>query len=554
MSNIIRVVSAVVDTRNLTLYKEDFSTVVIPQGDVRVRPIVEYIIPLLMTQPYADVDISEKEENAYLEFEGKSLVRFFRVAKSKLQLLLNISEDVQMAPTVPNMSIGNVPAQTSQTMDAVNEILAHAVPAASPDFNSGTVAKQRNITENGQTPNDHPDQSHPDTVIAVVDNKIVPGMELIQSQFARAAKLGSTVGVERFLQRLASVIEKRSHSVEDLLKFLERGDLPIADDGTIVIYKVLRNTNNAKDEYVDCHTGKVQQRIGDYVCMDESLVDHNRNNECSNGLHVARRGYVGSFSGTACVIAKLKPEDVIAVPTYDANKMRVCGYHIIDELSLAQYNLVKANRPITEDAPGKVLLGNVLAGNHPSSMREVRITEQHGGGVKYKTLHAEPAATTTDDIKEAEALHDEVKQVDKPLVPKDAAAQVKEMTRKELIQKLYKEHLQGDPNALMELLGLKKQSKTTWEKMGIPDPTVAAPKPSPAKITAPVKANFPAAKVLAAANEGSPRERIQKLLQIGLNKDIAEKIYTIKKQSKKSWEALNVSPDGAAQILDLVNK
>ena len=44
----IRIMAAVVDTKRLTLYKEDGDTVLIPQGDPRLARIVEETKDILM--------------------------------------------------------------------------------------------------------------------------------------------------------------------------------------------------------------------------------------------------------------------------------------------------------------------------------------------------------------------------------------------------------------------------------------------------------------------------------------------------------------------------
>lgn len=592
-TKILRVVAAVVDTRQLTLYKEDGTTVVIPQGDARLRKIVEEAAPQLVRQGWADVTISHEADTSFADFEkvGSGAVKFFRVAKSKLKALFNPEPAppvfVNTSP-VPPLSIGPVPMPATpaalpvvqpvtpalvvttiehitmmqqeadmisatlgqarqtlvntmatvavpnedeqeeviqhepsepavkQTMDAINEILAQAVPSSSPDFHSDTVAKQGNIVEmNGGTDNQKNEvRDEPDTIIAVIDGKVVPGMERISSQFRRAAKMGSTVGVETFLRRLASVIEQRSHSVEDLLKFMERADTPIADDGSIIIYKVLRKQSNGK--YVDCHTRNVEQFVGAYVCMDPKLVDHNRNNECSNGLHVARRGYLSSFGGDVCVLAKLAPEDVITIPTYDANKMRVCGYHILHELSQEQYDELKCNRPITNTEAGKVLLGKMLAGHHVRRTHEVRITQQKGGGVVTTELKAEAPKPTMADVPaklisdaadaieehgedELERYRDEqeAKKVKasppkaealanpdgqhgaSPTNPLDVVKKVEgeqQLSKKEQAQAMYAAWLSAPTidkaEHLSALVAFKKEAKKGWDVLGIPDPTV----------------------------------------------------------------------------------
>lgn len=698
MTQVTRIVAAVVDVRNLTLYVEDGSTITIPQGDPRLRKIISEATPQLIAHGWADVTIGPADENSYAQFEqeGSGAVKFFRIAKAKLKNLFT-EKPVTDTPVLA-LSIGQVPApqdtpatpalmprpvsyaaaaaiaamtpaepvpeevkvedgsddqveefepivetpspQLEQTMGAIEEIMKHAIPASAAEFHEKDVAKQGNVVEIGgetiKAHNDNEDSSH--TIIAVVGDKVIPGMERIKTQFSRAAKMGSTVGVENFLKRIASVIEKRSHSIDDLLKFMERGDLPIADDGSILIYKVLARKGSRSDgKYVDCHTKNVEQWTGAFVCMDPSLVDHNRSNECSNGLHVARRGYIRCFSGDVCVLAKLAPEDVIAVPSYDANKMRVCGYHILVELSDAQHNLIKQNRPLTDDPEGKQLLANAIAGKHVRRTHEVRITAQQGGGVVVKALAKAEAPTpvpTPDAPNEVVALENLASEtLDQNTDPKEVIKEVEkeQLSRKEQAQKLYDEYAgliepvkNGEASqldldfALHQLRQFKKAAKVGWDKLGITDTYVmsglpestktppmskgkikvkatkkarkakakveakkAASKPNNATVTNKeflkvAKAVAPKVKpvpqvhdvdfgdepqdrtggvadvVQATHSEGSARERIQKLLAIGLGSTgIAQSVLIIKKQSKKSWAILGVSNEQAEQIMKL---
>lgn len=561
-TNTIRVIAAVVDTHNLTLYKTDGETVVIPQGDTRIRPILDIATPQLIKQGFADVSLAEiNSPSDYAKFEEASsgAVKLFRIAKSKLKGWFGKKEDAPVEP-VETMSVGIVPcASTVSITQAVEEILAHAIPAASPEFHDRGIPQQGNVVEqSGITIKEHSKDDAPDTIIAVVEGKVIPGVEKIKTQFGRAAKQESTKGMENFLRRMASVIDARKHSVEDLLKFMERGDLPVAEDGSILIYKVLRKSGK---KYVDCHTRKVEQWVGGYVCMDPSLVDHNRNNECSNGLHVARRGYIREFSGDVCVLAKVAPEDVIAVPSYDANKMRVCGYHIIAELTSFQYQLVRQNKPITDDPDGKILLANAIAGNHTSKTHEIRITEQNGGGVKVTKLgKAEKEAPAT-KIAPVEALANPAKEAkEAPVNPKDIVKTVEHLSHKDIAAKLYRE---GDFAALK---AFKKAAKVSWEKLGVPDPgdalgTVAKTKKEAPKSEAnKAEFNTVAAKATRSIRivndvvlgEGSYKERIQKLLAIGLTSvGVAKAILELKKKSKKGWSALGVSDTQAEQITNL---
>lgn len=677
--NQIRIVAAVIDTQELKLYKTDGTTVTIPQGDPRLRLIFEEAAPQLEATGEAIVtlDHPSAEANPWSSFEqqqeakkteAKGLVKFFRIAKEKLTKLFSSTDPV------PPTTLGTVPVQTPpmppvqppalepqeklanefmndfipapedvpapvptpspevvKTMTAFEEIMQHAVPASSEDFHERDLAKQGKIREQDGTTSDQKNEvdTSTDTIIAVVDNQIIPGMEKIKSQIARANTVNSVIGVQNFLKRLASVINDRSHSVEDLLKFLERADLPIADDGSILIYKIL-NKNN-KGTYTDCHTGKVEQWVGAHVCMDISLVDRNRNNECSNGLHVARRGYLGGFSGNVCVLAKLAPEDVIAVPSYDANKMRVCGYHIIKELTDTQFRLLRSNHPLTDDPDGRILLADAIKGKHIGRTHEVRITQQNGGGVQAKPLKTvepedfvsapEPEviqvpvqkfndineefehADDQDDETESEAVATEAFALenpeeapkDSPLDPKEVIKQVAKIGRALQAQHLYDQYLAGTVGALDALLLFKKATKVSWDKLGIPAPKEAAivniggkkvvvevevakpkAKTSPKydkkakKKAVKVKSSSPKSKEKeviippqafkappvppVAMSEGSSRERIAKLLSIGLDHTIAQKVYEIKKASKKSWEALGVSEINVTKITALLGK
>jgi len=601
-SNLTRILAAVVDTHNLTLYKENGETVVIPQGDTRIRPILDTAVPLLIKQGYADISLAEiYSPSDYAQFEEASsgTVKLFRVAKSKLMGLFGKKQEVPVEPVAP-MIAGILPAKVhpapvESASNVVAEILQHAIPATSPEFHDRGIPQQGNVVESwGATIKEHGQDDAPDTIIAVVDGKVIPGMEKIKTQFGRAAKLGSTQGMENFLRRMASVINDRKHSVEDLLKFMERGDLPVADDGSILIYKVLNKPNRAVAKYVDCHTRKVEQWVGAFVCMDPSLVDHNRSNECSNGLHVARRGYVKEFSGDVCVLAKLAPEDVIAVPTYDANKMRVCGYHIIAELSPTQYALVRSNKPITDDSDGKILLGKAMAGQHIGKTHEVRITGQMGSGVQVTALNApKPVKVKPAEVVQAEALANPTSESkDIPLDPKDVVKTVEQLSRKEIAAQLYADYQAKKPGALEALLTYKKTAKVSWEKLGIQAPSeVLLPgggpvgNPAPAQITpelvsaaaeaieihgedelerfrdeqeakkASKKVKAPDTKRVVndvVLGEGSPKERIQKLLSIGLTSvGVAKAVLELKKKSKKSWAVLGVSDAQVDQITKL---
>ena len=397
----IKIVGCVVDYHNVTLYKADGETMSIPQGDPRLRDLVtKLVVALEPSIPVAQRfymltadDMQDRNHFADAEKKMGGVVRFFKMVKSKAKellekfvepiepMVLGTKEAVKSPPVPVHMVNGEtieppapepvveeakpvLPPEEERPLTksaaAVAEIMANAVPSTAKDFSVPDVKGEPETT-----------------VIAVLgDNTVIPGCEALTGQAAAMAEgIGSGTGMQNFLQRAGMI--RRGHSVEDLLKFIQKGELPLADDGSVLVYKLLRRT---KDEgvFVDCHSGNVKQRVGSFVHMAESMVDPNRHQDCSNGLHVARRDYLKNFGGDVCVLAKLAPEDVIAVPQYDARKLRAKGYHIIAELSDADKNRVCGDKPMED----QVLLGNAIAGNHVGILEHVEITQSQGGGLK----------------------------------------------------------------------------------------------------------------------------------------------------------------------------
>ena len=498
MKQLTRIIAVVVDTKKAIFYRKDGTTYELIQGDSRLRPLLEFVTPLINQDGYADVDLST--ENSFKAFEEKETgIRFFKVAKDKLKSWFSANKNEPVAPLVS----GVLPS--APLSPTVEEILKHAVPVSSPNYTDETIAPQRpTVEDGGHTPNDarrnegkeeHFDK-HPDTIIAVTpDNKVVGGVERIKSQFDSAAKSGNTKGMVKFLERLSKVIQLRGHSVQDLLRFMERGDMPVSDDGDIIIFKRLLRRD---DHYVDCHSRNVRQKVGSFVFMDEKLVDTNRRNECSNGLHVARRGYIRNFSGDVIVLAKVRPEDVITVPDYDANKMRVCAYHIIFELTPDQFRAISSNRPISDAPGGAELLGNAIAGNHIGIVERVRIGAAYGGelevipepikvrskraarkvkkAIKKKAKNIKPvqALETVDKGGKADAPVD-VRQMAKSSKSKTKVdltpnAPKGPMTQTEIVNDLWNKALKGDRASAKQLLDLKKAAKKGWAVWGL-DPS-----------------------------------------------------------------------------------
>lgn len=544
-----RIIAVVIDTTVLTAYRPDGSSISVLQGDPRVQALLN-AMPDIEKQGFADVDLSFA--NPYKDFQGQisGAIQFFRIARTKLNQILDLVEKVVIAaepaiapqqhtPAKPQ-TVGSVPAaakvadaimpeQKITQQAAVDQIMEHAESVTDPAFNPEIETK--------------------DTVVAVVGDQIIPGAEQLKGHLAHSFKIGSSKGMEAFYARIAKVIKGREHSVEDLLRFMEKNDLPVADDGSVIGYKVLSKAPGGKPGYVDCHTKKVPQRIGSLVCVDPSLVDKNRRNECSNGLHVARRGYIAGFGGDVCTIVKVAPEDVITVPHGDPNKVRVCGYHIVMILEQEAWDKLKNNVPITDNPKAQAMLGRAVSGDHVGVLETVKIGGQQGTKIEV-TSHEKTEKKPHTAGTKAVALDDKTmktpeKDVVKPEViakvisDKAAQAGANQNTRQLKAAELLNDFKSATAPDLRKLnaqalLEYKKMAKVSWDKLGIDVRTVEQlieaataeiPKPAPIKeVVAPVSSFAP----------GSRQLEARKLFQ---NKDFAA-LKEMKAKAKVSWARL----------------
>ncbi len=496
---IIRIAAARVTDSELTIWQEDGSTIVIKQPDPRIRPIIDLSLKVCSQGLIAEYDLNGT--NTYKEFEEKTggLVKLFRVAKSFVKhIFAEPTSEPEMK--VSPITIGQIPAKPMiQNSDGIQvtkqpepfkmnrppiDVTQMKKPEPETKLTSAVediMSRAESVSDKNYVP-EHTTEEH--TIIAVVQNekgedRIIPNMEDLKDHFAHASKLGSTKGVELFLQRLTKIIDKRGHSVAELLNFMKRNDLPIADDGSIVAYKALAKQGNKEDVFVDHHSKKVAQKVGSYVFMAEKLVDHRRRTLCSTGLHIARRGYVGGFhSGYGVLtLVKIAPEAVIAVPTTEADKMRVCGYHIVARVPEAHRAQINANQPMTggENNDAARMLGAVLRGDHVGILEEVEIGGTMGGNLKITPKTDE--ATANKAVKDNEAKHktaEPVKTVDdEPVYNKmesgksiaEAVTEAKSapVTINSQARALY------EAKAWPQLWDFKKKAKKSYEKLGFTD-------------------------------------------------------------------------------------
>lgn len=130
-----------------------------------------------------------------------------------------------------------------------------------------------------------------------------------------------------FLAKLQENPSKRV--VDNLYAFLEKGNIPLAEDGDFVAYKAVRS------DYKDIHSGTFDNGLGAVCEMPRNRVDEDANRTCSTGLHVCSFSYLPHFSHANghVMVVKVSPADVVAIPAdYNDSKMRVSRYEVIGEV------------------------------------------------------------------------------------------------------------------------------------------------------------------------------------------------------------------------------
>lgn len=314
------------------------------------------------------------------------------------------------------------------------------------------------------------------------DDVEIEDIDNLTDHMERAAE-DKSPSVINFLKRLAPMIAKRKHSGDDLMKFIKLSELPLTNDGCVLAYKRVKDNQNKDTQkefpYVDCHSGQIYQKIGSRVTMEVDLVDSNRHNSCSTGLHVANLGYMKGFGGNNIMIVLVKPEDFIAVPSNDASKARVCSYDIIGVMNARSYKLAASSHQVTADADLDALISSAVDGNQikpvveifagqrevlkvvnlktgkPVSKAKPKVTKPSSGKplAKKTTKGTAPTASSKNVTKKALAM-------------KTKKTNSKSLTIAEQCAALYAKFIKGDMTAFAELVKTKKAKKKSWAALG----------------------------------------------------------------------------------------
>ena len=200
-------------------------------------------------------------------------------------------------------------------------------------------------------------------------NREVTGV--IASRIFEVIRLGLDVTpMVKFLENLMANPSKRA--TDEGFGFIEACSLPITPDGCFLAYKRVR------DDYRDVHSATVLNKPYDLftaedivaieqtqgkrnevqvevinnvttVSMPRNLVNEDRDQTCSEGLHFCSYDYLKHFGGARIVVLKINPADIVSIPSdYNNSKGRCSKYQVVDELH------VENNLPVKEIPGGCV--------------------------------------------------------------------------------------------------------------------------------------------------------------------------------------------------------
>ena len=146
--------------------------------------------------------------------------------------------------------------------------------------------------------------------------------------------------VVNFLEKAST--NPSGKSVDELYRWITKGDLIIHEDGDFLAYKGCRvgvdgvrtSIHESGTAFVNGEeiTGYIPNPDGAVITMPRSDVDDNTHEACSTGLHAGTHAYAQKFlswhSGPQeMLLVKINPRDVVSVPTDDLDqKLRTCRY------------------------------------------------------------------------------------------------------------------------------------------------------------------------------------------------------------------------------------
>ena len=142
-----------------------------------------------------------------------------------------------------------------------------------------------------------------------------------------------------FMERLYTTPSETSR--EHLFYFIEANGLQVTPDGDIVLYKGTQESGlSSRSGYgivngVEIEYGQLQNALGSVIEIPRTMVDDDRSQTCSVGLHVGAYEYVvGTYRNQwpRLWTVIVNPRDVVAVPhDFKSSKIRVTRYVVVED-------------------------------------------------------------------------------------------------------------------------------------------------------------------------------------------------------------------------------
>lgn len=464
MSKVMLVKNVVVTKDSVTLYDENWKAHIFHQGSPQMVEIEKLVIPTFLKHGVAN--FSNKEvETPYSTFESKSkVVQFFVMSARKLKQYFTRDESGQLS------------AQIKRLLESDRTGLQKLKNPEIGGIETRSLEGNNSVNREGRNTQNNEDR---EVAVAVIDGNIIPDIDRLAVQINHSNQTKNIKGMENLLLRLSKMIHNRDHSVEDILRFLELSDLPITNDGNIVVYKAVQERGLdptsihlpfklSGRRFVDHHTGKVIQWMGSQVQVSDDYVNKNRSNECAQGLHVARRSYLSSFSYDACVLCIVRPEDIMTVPNYDASKVRVTSYQIIDILTREEYRKLRNHESFIIDEDSEKKYNRAINDQYGEPTHLVTVKGSEGTNVSYEPLAPVDTPTAPKTVHEKPVhIEDTLPTLNKP---KGATIKVSSFTTSPFAY-VTKDMLKLLPvtskNEAVQMAQWKACHKKSWASLGV---------------------------------------------------------------------------------------
>lgn len=156
---------------------------------------------------------------------------------------------------------------------------------------------------------------------------------------------GDPIKLVKFLENLMT--NPSEHSREQLYDWIAPRNITITSDGHFLAYKGVRgdftsvNSGPGIVNNVEYSAENLNNSPGNVLEFPRNKVVADSRIGCAVGLHAGTFDYANGFARGKVVLVKINPRDVVSVPTdCDAQKLRVCRYEVLEEISLEIDNVL----------------------------------------------------------------------------------------------------------------------------------------------------------------------------------------------------------------------